>query len=44
MVHYEPSATLSEYAEALEEQFGVTVCQDSMVLDGDKRQALIGPD
>ena len=25
MVHYEPSATLSEYAEALEEQFGVTV-------------------
>jgi len=25
MVHYEPSATLSEYAEALKEQFGVTV-------------------
>jgi transposase len=25
MVHYEPSATLSEYAEALEEQFDVTV-------------------
>jgi hypothetical protein len=29
-----------DYADALPD----IVCQDSMVLDGDKRQALIGPD
>ena len=27
MVHYEPSATLSEYAEALEDQFGVRMSE-----------------